>query len=112
MALHMAGCAQTGVGRMIGKWALLVIVVLGLMSITSSDVRAQELSVNGGFEQLVVDRSLEFYTTSYHLVGWTIFGTNGQLGNVDIIVNYWPPTEGHQSIDLVGNTGPGTGIQQ
>jgi choice-of-anchor C domain-containing protein len=96
----------------IGKSALLLVVVLGLSGTTIQDVRAQELIVNGGFEEPAFDPSITFYTASFHIDGWTIFGPNGQLGNIDIIVNYWPPAQGNQSIDLVGDTGPGTGIQQ
>jgi choice-of-anchor C domain-containing protein len=98
--------------RLIRKLVLLLVGVLCLVGTATQAVRAQELIVNGGFEQPALDPSIGFYTTSFHLVGWTIFGPNGQLGNIDLIVNYWPPAEGNQSIDLVGDTGPGTGVQQ
>jgi choice-of-anchor C domain-containing protein len=106
--------ALPGCFRLTGKPVLLLAGILTATSaaISIQEVRAQELIVNGGFEQPALDPSIEFFTTSFHLDGWTIFGPKGQVGNVDIIVNYWPPAQGHQSIDLVGNTGPGTGIEQ
>src|SRR5262249_36051376 len=110
-SLRTALSAPLGSRRSIGKWVLLLVGVLNLVGNTAAEVRAHELIINGGFEHPELDAGTVFLTTS-HLPGWTIFGPDGRTGTVDLIREYWPPADGHQSIDLVGDTGVGTGIEQ
>jgi choice-of-anchor C domain-containing protein len=62
------------------------------------------LIINGGFEAPALSNGAVATFTS--IPGWTI------NGNIDVLNNLWAPAEGQQVIDLVGNTGPGTYIQQ
>ena len=90
----------------------LLALVFSSLAVTASEARA-DLIVNGGFEAPFVPDGTAFVTTN-SLPGWRVFGPGGVTGtgDVDVILGYWPAAEGRQSIDLVGDTGIGTGIDQ
>jgi choice-of-anchor C domain-containing protein len=61
---------------------------------------AANLLVNGSFEDTQFTGTFSTIGTgSSALHGWTILN-----GSVDLINNYWTPSQGHYSIDLSGNT--------
>lgn len=93
------------------RWGLTLLLGLAaVLGFTTGFVRA-ELIINGGFESPALPPGTGFLTVGNPgLPGWTIFGPGG--GRVDVILNYWPPAQGLQSLDLVGDTGFGTGILQ
>jgi len=68
-----------------------------------TSAQAANFIINGDFESPVV---LGLFLTTPVLPGWTV------SGNVDVINSYWQPSQGNQSLDMVGNTGPGTFIEQ
>ncbi len=71
--------------------------------------------VNGSFESPALTSSDKAgYRPVRSLPAWSIFGKNHVLGtgDVDVVKTYWAPYSGNQSLDLVGDTGVGTGIEQ
>lgn len=58
---------------------------------------APNLIQNGSFESTVV--TSPYTTLTSGLTGWNIV-----TGNVDLIGNYWAPSDGNQSLDLNGTT--------
>ncbi len=79
-------------------------VIAVALTAFSPSARAQLLA-NGSFESPVAPAN-DFVRTSV-LPGWTV------SGDVDVIhMGYWQAADGTQSIDLSGDTGPGTFIEQ
>ena len=84
-------------------WALAVAALLA-----GAGSARSELIVNGGFEMPALAPGTGFVTlTGGAIPGWTI-----APGTVDLIRDYWPAFQGNQSLDLVGDSGPGTAIAQ
>ncbi len=89
--------------------------VLGLASavclaILATDAKAQNLVVNGGFEQPVVSPS-QFATFGFGstaITGWTVIsGTQDPgAGSVDVLGTYQMAHSGTQSVDLDGTSAP------
>src|SRR5690242_19917212 len=66
---------------------------------------AQNLLTNGSFEQPGFSGFyLDLTSGSTYLSGWTV----GPTGGIDVLNLYWPASDGADSIDLHGLTGPGS----
>ena len=75
------------------------LVALTLAGVGAAPVLAQNLVVDGGFEDPIASVPFTTYNATTTFGGWTVSD-----GSVDLINGYWAPASGIQSLDLSGDT--------